>query len=482
MECPVCRLLNPPASLRCDCGYDFVHQSGGRRQSLIRPRAILHSLWLVWLVITICDFATIYLGRGPRWNNFPYVLFNLFTPVLFGNFTAVPLLLVGLLVGDLVGTRIPWKSVRLLYNLVVLFGLRSPSMRLFGGRQNRSSFSWRHSRACPPERAAKPRPVEIKRGANPADIIHQMRTLVWFLICAIACRAQPPEDQVLAVYRQMEKAEQTGDANAWVGLWSRESASKAEKMRPYLRPRPDARYTSSKVFVQGDDAVLLGQTAPNQFLSMRLVKEDGRWKIKDLAFGDKAYPAESVYAMLPPAAGAFERAGAPWQNVASAFDNAGAARHGWQVRATYDESFLYIRIESSTPIPAPGASAEKPPMGWPVLKVETTKAGVSGVGEFVLHANANIGDQATFDESGRANTHRHYVAYWLMLERAGQMIFQAWADLNPSPLVQAGDHFLDLRVPLRTLSVADATQTKIIIGDAQSPKSAIFNVQVQKYQ
>jgi hypothetical protein len=248
-------------------------------------------------------------------------------------------------------------------------------------------------------------------------------------------------------------------------------------MRPYLRPRPDARYTSSKTFVQGDEAALLGQIGKDQFLSMRLLKEDGRWKIKDQAFSDKAYPAESVYAMIPPAAGAFERAGAPWQNVAPAFDKADAAKRGWQVLATYDESFLYIRIESSTPIPAPGSQAEKPPMGWPVMKV-----GVSGVGEFVLHATANIGDQATFDESGRANSHRHYVAYWLMLERAGQMVFQAWAGLQPNPLVQAGDNILDVRVPLRTMGIADAGRTKITIGDAQWPKSAIFSLEVQPYR
>jgi hypothetical protein len=309
-----------------------------------------------------------------------------------------------------------------------------------------------------------------------------MRTLLCFLICTIACRAQPPEDQVLAVYRQMEKAEQSGDANAWVGLWSRESASNAEKMRPHVRPRPDAHYTSSKVFVQGDDAVLLGQSGENQFLSMHFVKEDERWKIKDQVFSDKAYPAESVYAMIPPAAGAFERAGAPWQSVAPAFDNPNAAKRGWQVRATYDEAYLYIRIESSTPIPAPGSDAEKPPMGWPVLKVDVSKVGVSGVGEFVLHATANIADQATFDESGRANSHRHYVAYWLMLERAGQMIFQAWADLHPNPLVQAGDHFLDLRVPLRTMGVADVRNTRITLGDAQWPKSAIFSLEARQYR
>jgi hypothetical protein len=128
-------------------------------------------------------------------------------------------------------------------------------------------------------------------------------------------------------------------------------------------------------------------------------------------------------------------------------------------------------------MPAPGSQAEKPPMGWPVMKV-----GVSGVGEFVLHATANIGDQATFDESGRANSHRHYVAYWLVLERTGQTIFQAWADLHPNPLVQAADHFLDVRVPLRTLGVADARSAKITIGDAQWPKSAIFSLEVQPYR
>jgi len=43
----------------------------------------------------------------------------------------------------------------------------------------------------------------------------------------------------------MEKAQQSGDRDTWVGLWSRESASNAEKMRPYLRPRPYLHYTSS---------------------------------------------------------------------------------------------------------------------------------------------------------------------------------------------------------------------------------------------
>jgi hypothetical protein len=309
-----------------------------------------------------------------------------------------------------------------------------------------------------------------------------MRTFVWTLLCfliyTIGCRAQTPEDQVLAVYKQLEKAVQTGDANhSFVGLWSREKKSEAEKMRAMIPPQPDVHYTSSKVFVQGDEAVLLGQYAKDEYLSVRFVKEDGSWKIEDFAASDKPYPPASVYAMLPLPAGAFERAGSPWQKVAPALDKASSIRQGWQLRATFDESFLYIRIESATPMPAPGTEAEKPPMGWPTMKL-----GVSGMGEFVLRADANIGDQATFDEKGRANSHRKYVAYWLMLERADKMVFQAWAGTNPNPLIHAGGNSLDVRVPLRTIGVTDAARTKIMIGDAAWPKSAIFSLEVQPYR
>ena len=270
----------------------------------------------------------------------------------------------------------------------------------------------------------------------------------------------------------------SGDADHnFVGLWSREKAEQAEKMRAMLHPNSNVHYTSSKVFVQGNEAVLLGRYSQNFFLSLRFVKEDGRWKIEDLASSDKPYPAESVYAMLPPPAGAFERAGEPWQNVTAALDRASAAREGWQLRAAYDESFLYIRIELSTPIAAPGTRAEKPPMGWPVMKI-----GVSGIGEFVLHATANIGDRATFDKSGQANGHRPYVVYWLMLERGDQMLFQTWAGLDSDPLIRAGGNSLELRVPLRTMGIADAKQRKIVIGDAQWPNSAIFTAEAQQYR
>jgi hypothetical protein len=100
----------------------------------------------------------------------------------------------------------------------------------------------------------------------------------------------------------------------------------------------------------------------------------------------------------------------------------------------------------------------------------------------VLHATAEIGDEATFDGRGRANSHRHYVSYWLMLERADRMIFQTSAGLHPDPLIRTGDHFFEVRVPLRTMGVVDARRAKITVGDAQWPKTAIFSLDVPQYK
>src|SRR5579864_6027119 len=107
-----------------------------------------------------------------------------------------------------------------------------------------------------------------------------MMRILLALALSVICCAQRPEDEVLAVYKQMERAEQTGDPDNWVSLWSRESSPDAEKMRPFLRPRPEVHYVASRVYVQGDRAALLGSFGPENFLTIIFVREGGRWKIK----------------------------------------------------------------------------------------------------------------------------------------------------------------------------------------------------------
>jgi hypothetical protein len=38
MDCPKCRLTNPPTAQRCDCGYDF--ESRTMQESYANPRAV----------------------------------------------------------------------------------------------------------------------------------------------------------------------------------------------------------------------------------------------------------------------------------------------------------------------------------------------------------------------------------------------------------------------------------------------------------
>ncbi len=303
-----------------------------------------------------------------------------------------------------------------------------------------------------------------------------MRTLAILLLTLTACWAQSDQSKVEAVLKQMERAEQTGDFNTWVTLWTREKSGEFEKLRPYATARPDIRYRALKTFVRGDEAVLLVQGGPNPYAIMTLVREGGQWKIQDESFRETAPDPISVYALLPPDPGAFARAGSPWDQIAPALNSSQSARLGWQMKAVFDESYLYIRIESGTELPAPGSTIEKPPGGWPVLKIDTSDAG-----EFVLYDTVNVGDQATFDSRGKANSHRAFAAYMIRLERNDREIFSASADLHPSRLVQVAGQDYDIRIPLATMGILDSRATRMTVGDAQWPKSAVVSFTVQRY-
>jgi len=68
MDCPNCKLVNPPNATRCDCGYDFqtrtIQQSylTARDKRLLRPGAgvagvILGILFLVELMLRLTNAA-----------------------------------------------------------------------------------------------------------------------------------------------------------------------------------------------------------------------------------------------------------------------------------------------------------------------------------------------------------------------------------------------------------------------------------------
>ncbi len=290
------------------------------------------------------------------------------------------------------------------------------------------------------------------------------------------CFAQSDQSKAEEVPSQMERAEQTGDFNAWSGLWTREKSGEVENMRPMMRARPEVHYRAIKTFVHGDEAVLLVQAAADSWVTMMLRREDGQWKIQEELWRNTAPNMKSVYALSPPDPGAFARAGSPWDQLAPAMDPSDAARRGWQLKAVFDESYLYIRIESSDELPAPGSTLERPTCSWPVLRIDTSDAG-----NFVLYDAVNIGDQATFDQSGKANSHRPYAAYMIRLERNDHEVFTTAADLHPSPLLEVAGRDYDIRIPLAAMGIMDSRATRITVGDAQWPKSALVSIAVRRY-
>jgi len=303
-----------------------------------------------------------------------------------------------------------------------------------------------------------------------------MRKIVFLLLAITACQAQSDENQVAAVLQQLEHAAQTGDGNAFVALWSRQSVENARKLAPHISPQPELHFRPLRIFVRGEEAAVLAQADADMFLTMTLVHEAGAWKIDQQSWSDHAPDANSVYAALPPPEGAFSRAGSPWDRVAAALPANEAARKGWQIRATFDESYLYLRLEYNTPLPPPGSTTETPPTGWPVLKID-----VAGAGEFVLYDDVNIGDQATFGADGRANSHRPFEAYMIRLERNHREVFSASANMHSSPLIQVNDRFYDIRIPLAAMGIADSRGLKMTIGDAEWPKSAILSMAVARF-
>ena len=124
MDCPACGFINSPNNAQCRrCGHEFKKPAKYRRRILgFDPP----SLWFAWLIVTACDLVTIYgTGYTDRWNYFPNAIFNLFTPILFGNVSivTVPLLVVGLFAGDWLGKHIKPTGLRVVYNLLFLLGI-----------------------------------------------------------------------------------------------------------------------------------------------------------------------------------------------------------------------------------------------------------------------------------------------------------------------------------------------------------------------
>jgi hypothetical protein len=99
----------------------------------------------------------------------------------------------------------------------------------------------------------------------------------------------------------------------------------------------------------------------------------------------------------------------------------------------------------------------------------------------VLFDGVSVGDQATFDEHGKANSHRAYAGYMIRLEHDDHEVFSATAGLDRSPLLEVSGRDYDIRIPTAAMGIVDSRATRMTIGDAQWPTSVFVSFAVQRY-
>jgi hypothetical protein len=321
--------------------------------------------------------------------------------------------------------------------------------------------------------------------------------LVAVVLLSPACKAQRPDEAVVALVREMEHALQTGDSKAWTALFDAKTRENVPVGQQSIPTRPTVQFRATRTLVQGDTAAVIAsmtdsaKPAARNHVTLRLVRESGAWKIADQAWSEKAPDPGLIYSTLPPSDGAFARAGSPWQGIArssrnSKFYNPEQVR--WGLQAAVDESYIYIRIENGHELPAPNTEVQgefpnlKNPasLDWPVMKIRVSGAPRQEPKEFRLDAAESIGDQATFDKQGKANSHRHYMAYLLTVWRGDDRVVSAEAGSNVGPLVQVHGRYMDLRIPLQALGVDQGA--KFAILDANGPNGMILPYEVAAYR
>ncbi len=142
---------------------------------------------------------------------------------------------------------------------------------------------------------------------------------------------QRPEDAVISTYRLLEKANREGDGALLFNLQSREALAKMSDAQKAEFPKrfpadPGLQYVPLAVGASGSHGVVIGRmdgSATNtcKYEAVKFLLADGAWKVGVESMSDAPLDPRGLYALLPPADGAFMRAGSPWASIPYAISN-----------------------------------------------------------------------------------------------------------------------------------------------------------------
>jgi hypothetical protein len=321
-----------------------------------------------------------------------------------------------------------------------------------------------------------------------------------------AAAAPRSEDGVMAAYRLLEKANREGDGELLLSLQTHEAtAGMTDAQRSAFPkrfpPDPGLHYVPLAAGASGSHGAVIarieGSTrATGKYESVKLVLEDGSWKVDRESFDDSPLDARGLYALLPPEDGAFARAGSPWAAVPYSVSNTQFFKESeldWKMKATRDESFLYVRFEAKSLLPAPGTEMYKdkahpespvdtgvPPPPVMKIKLDEAGAGTTHNEEFSFQASDVLRTRATFDKIGKANSNRFFVVYALSLRSTSDAtILDTNTDDTVAQMVAVNDRFFDLKIPLKSLGV-EGNKSAITLQEANS-FAKILPYQVAKF-
>ena len=291
------------------------------------------------------------------------------------------------------------------------------------------------------------------------------------------------EPAVLAAYRRMEAADRKGDGELWFALRDRKTL---DAMDPALkaairkggRSRPAVRYEASAIRVLNNRAVLIGKVSdPDsgsvQYDTVLFSIEDNEWKVTREQFSDSAFDPFVLSALMPPEDGAFLRALAPWKKIAYAAANTQVVKLQnvvWKMQATRDESFLYVRFESASLLPAPGskvtpqAAKTGSPSGLPPSPTLRIKCGEDRA--FLVSVRDLVSSKGSFDKKGKPAGDRNTIAYSVFVKNgAGEDIFESGVgEDSTSRLLAVQGKFIDVKLPLSGLGISGLGISGMAIG------------------
>ena len=328
-----------------------------------------------------------------------------------------------------------------------------------------------------------------------------------FLLVPQAAPAAPDsvmrvaEQAVLSAYLRMEQADRKGDGPLWLALRDRATlAAMNEALKDTIRKggrsRPSVHYEPMATRVSANRGVILGKVtdpAANtlQYDAVLFVVEDGEWKVAREEWNEKPFDPFVLYAMLEPSEGAFTRDGAPWKSIPYATHNVGVVRKEdviWNVQATLDKSFLYVRFEAALPLTLPAAGSKVRPE---IAKTGRTggppppppmRIQCSGGSGYAISVSSLVSTAPAFDAKGKSAGNHYTVGYTLSVKNgADEEVFQSSIGNGSSSfLLAVRDRFIDVRIPLAGLGAVAGDSPRIDLEEADSVMR-LFPYHVEAY-